>query len=176
MSKPSEGVTLKPVKWSERVKKEPEVAPAAPATKYVPPKLRAVEAKKEKELSAEDLDSAKLFPTLAYVPKTLPPMAPATTGASWSQIRNRIESGMKEHIIEKMEAQKQSMEEQLRLENEEDPYKMSIGQREAKGWKTLTFHKGSKKMNVVNGYFFTEDVPLWDGCPISSAPDFLGYS
>jgi len=176
MSKPSEGIALKPVRWSELVKKEPEAPVAVPASKYVPPKMRAVEVKKEKELSADDLDSAKLFPSLAYLPtKGLPPMLPTTTGASWSQIRTRIESGMKEHIVEKIEAQKQSMEEQLRIENEEDPYKMSVTQREVKGWKTLFFQKPSRGINIVDGYFFTDEVPLWEGCTFTAPAEILGY-
>jgi hypothetical protein len=179
MSKPSEGITLKPVKWSELVKKESVVVTAPPpvaASKYVPPTMRAVEAKKEKELSADDLGSAKLFPSLTYVPtKGLPPMLPTTTGASWSQIRNRIEGGMKEHIVEKIEAQKQSEEDRIRNENQEDPYQMTIEQRDAKGWKTLIMTNPPREANIVDGYFFTEEVPLWDGCPITAPPEILGY-
>jgi len=181
MSKPSEGITLQPVKWSELVKKgpvaEPAAAPAAaPATRYIPPSMRATEAKREKELSAEDLDSAKLFPSLAYIPtKALPPMSPATAGASWSQIRNRIEGGMKDHIVEKMESQKLSEEEKLRIENEEDPHKMTIAQREAKGWKTLYLQKSRRKENVEYDYPLLNEFPLWDGCPFTAPLDILGY-
>lgn len=179
MSKPSEGIILQPVKWSELVKKEPVApapAPVAVASRYIPPSMRATEAKKEKELSAEDLDSAKLFPSLAYVPRTvLPPMSPATAGASWSQIRNRIEGGMKEHIVEKMEAQKLSEEEKLRIENEEDPHKMTIAQREAKGWKTLYLQKWRRKENVEYEYPLINEFPLWDGCPFTAPPDILEY-
>ena len=178
MSKPSEGITLKPVKWSELVKKEPlpTTAPLPPASKYVPPNNRSGGVKKEKELSLDDLGSAKLFPSLmSTAANILPPMAPATSGASWSQIRNRIEGGMKEHIVEKMEAQKQSEEERIRIENEEDPYQMTIEQRNAKGWKTLFLTKPPREINRVDGYFFTEEVPLWDGCPFTGPAEFLGY-
>lgn len=178
MSKPSEGITLKPIRWSELVKKEPVVAPApiVAATKYVPPQNRAVEAKREKELSSDDLGSAKLFPFLLNIaPIMLPPMAPATTGASWSQIRNRIDGGMKEHIVEKIEAQKQSEEDRIRNENQDDPYQMTIEQRDAKGWKTLIMTNPPRKANIVDGYFFTEEAPLWDGCPFTAPPEILGY-
>jgi hypothetical protein len=183
MSKPSEGIKLAPVKWSELVKKEPVPlplaavpAPAAPPSKYVPPSQRSTEAKKEKELTAGDLDSAKLFPSLQNsATNVLPPMLPMTSGASWTQIRNRIEGGMKEHIVEKIEEQKQSLEEKIRIENEEDPYKMTVAQREARGWKTLYLSGKSRPINIVDGYFFTEEVPLWDGCPFSAPPEILGY-
>ena len=177
MSKPSDGITLQPVKWAELIKKpQPQQPPPQPQAKYIQPHLRAVEAKKEKQLSADDFGSAKLFPSLSNItPHTLPPMLPATTGASWSQIRTRIEGGMKEHIMEKIEAQKQSEEEKIRIENESDPHQMTVEQRELKGWKTLLLQNPSREVNIVDGYFFTEEVPLWDGCPFTAPPEILGY-
>jgi hypothetical protein len=177
MSKPSEGVMLKPVKWSELVKKEPVAAPiVATTSKYVPPSMRAEEAKKEKELTAGDLESAKLFPSLSCIPTTpLPPMLPTMPGASWSQIRNRIEGGMKEHIVGKLEAQKQTVEEQIRIENEGDPFQMSAEQRQKNGWETLKMCTSPREFFVVDGYYFTEEVPLWDGCPFTAPPETLGY-
>jgi len=82
---------------------------------------------------------------------------------------------MKEHIMEKIEAQKQSEEDRIRNENQEDPYQMTIEQRDAKGWKTLIMKNPPREINIVDGYFFTEEVPLWDGCPITAPPEILGH-
>ena len=91
MSKACEGVKLAPVRLADLVKNGAAAAAAAAApvvskSQYIIPSKRAQPADagpQQATLSSEEMKSEESFPTLG-------PMKPATSGASWGQIRARL--------------------------------------------------------------------------------------
>lgn len=74
------GIYIPPVKGSHLVSVQADKPAERHISRYAPPSKRKEEVK---TLTKEDIDSDTLFPTLS-------PMKPMTSGASWSQIRNRL--------------------------------------------------------------------------------------
>ena len=112
--------------------------PAESASRYVAPWMRKSVPKEEKKsLTAEEIASTDMFPTLK-------PMSPGTsTGATWSQISTRLAQpiNMKAVVEEAIERERLAIEEGIRQEQETDPSKMSEAQLDANGWVRLTIPK-----------------------------------
>jgi len=137
--KPCEGIKLTPMKFADIVKSAPPVEAAAtpPAVKthYVPPSKRAQEKEEAKAPSTEDMKSEQSFPTLSA-------MKPTTNGASWGQIRARLDKeptttpslNFKNVIEERIKREIKEAEEGKRLENMTDPLEMNAQQLEQNGW------------------------------------------
>ena len=121
---------------AELSKQQPAVA--VPASRYVAPWMRKSAPKEEKKsLTAEEMASTEMFPTLK-------PMGLGTsTGASWSQISSRLAQpiSMKAAVEEAIERERLAVEEGIRREQETDPSKMTNAQLEANGWVRLTVPK-----------------------------------
>jgi hypothetical protein len=121
---------------AELSKQQPVVA--TPASRYVAPWMRKSAPKEEKKgLTAEEMASTEMFPTLK-------PMNPGTsTGATWSQISTRLAQplSMKAAVEEAIERERLALEEGIRQEQETDPSKMTPAQLEANGWVRLTIPK-----------------------------------
>jgi hypothetical protein len=87
MSKACEGVKLTPMRLADLVKNGAAAAPSQPPkSHYIIPSKRAQPADtgpQQPTLSVEEMKSEQSFPTLG-------PMKPATSGASWGQIRARL--------------------------------------------------------------------------------------
>ena len=137
MSKPCDGIRIAPMKMVPLPKAAG--AAAVPKASYVPPSRRTeVEKEVAKTLTADELQSKELFPTLA-------PMKPATTGASWGQLRNRLASpetppatkNFKATLEERIKREVREVEEGIRLENITDPLEMPPQIRLQNGWETI---------------------------------------
>ena len=152
MSKPCEGITLKPLTGAELVQ---SAAPKEPTSKYVAPWMRKAEPNEEKKvLSAQDLASAEMFPALK------PMQVGAGKGASWAEISKRLAQpanlkGVVENAIERRRLEE---EEGVRQEQETDPFKMTKAQLEKQGWASIKIPKGR------GGYFssYMTDSPPGD--------------
>ena len=89
MSKACDGIKLAPMRLADLVKSGAAAAPPAPVvskSQYIIPSKRAQPADagpQQATLSSEEMKSEESFPTLG-------PMKPATSGASWGQIRARL--------------------------------------------------------------------------------------
>jgi len=88
MSKACEGIKLAPVRLADLVKNGAAAAapPVVSKSQYIIPSKRAQPADagpQQATLSVEEMKSEESFPTLG-------PMKPATSGASWGQIRARL--------------------------------------------------------------------------------------
>jgi len=152
MSKPCEGITLKPVTGAQLVQ---SAAPQEPASKYVAPWMRKAEPKEEKKgLSAQDLASAEMFPALK------PMQAGAGKGASWAEIGKRLAqpANLKGVVEDAIERRRLEEEEGVRQEQETDPFKMTKAQLEKQGWASIKIPKGR------GGYFssYMIDSPAQD--------------
>jgi hypothetical protein len=126
-------MTLKPMTGAELAKQQP-----SQASRYVAPWMRKSAPKEEKKgLTAEEMASTEMFPTLK-------PMSPGTsTGATWSQISTRLAQpiSMKAAVEEAMERERLALEEGIRQEQETNPSKMTEAQLEANGWERLMIPK-----------------------------------
>jgi len=134
MSKPCQGTALKPMTGAELAKQQPTES----ASRYMAPWMRKSVPKEEKKsLTAEEIASTDMFPTLK-------PMSSATSnGATWSQISTRLAQpiSMKAAVEEAMERERLAIEEGIRQEQETDPSKMTEAQLDANGWVRLTIPK-----------------------------------
>jgi hypothetical protein len=144
------GIVVQPIKGSQLVSQSQSPKPAAPATRYAPPSKRKEE---PKTLTKDEINSDLLFPSLA-------PMKPMTTGASWSQLRNRLsqpanpfsvlcednatmnpvakpEMNFMHVIDERIKREKAEKEEGVKRDAITEPSQMTMDQRDAHGWSTL---------------------------------------
>jgi hypothetical protein len=110
MSKPCNGITIVPTKGVELVKPAP-----MPIGRYVPPSARV---KKEPTLTAEQIASDKLFPTLG--------------GATWPQIRERMAQPL--NMLDRVKTSIEEAERNAEKEPETDTSKMTDEELEAAGW------------------------------------------
>ena len=123
MSKPCEGIRLAPMKGIQLVKAQP---PVDKKGRYVPPSARKDLPPEAKTLTAEELGSAELFPTLK-------------TGASWSQIRTRLAlpvQDFKGTLQQRLEREKRELEQGIQEELETDPRQMTEAKLAKDGWVT----------------------------------------
>jgi hypothetical protein len=144
------GIVVQPIKGAQLVSQVEAQKPVAPPNRYAPPSKRKEEVK---TLTKDEINSDLLFPSLA-------PMKPMTTGASWSQLRNRLSqpanpfSVLSEdnatvnpvvkpemnfmHVIdERIKREKAEKEEGVKRDAITEPSQMTMEQRDAHGWTTL---------------------------------------
>jgi hypothetical protein len=117
--------------------------------------MRKAEPKEEKNgLTADDLASAEMFPSLK------PMQAGVGKGASWAEIGKRLTQpvSLKGVVEDAIERRRLEEEEGIRQEQETDPFKMSKTQLESQGWVCLNIAKGR------GGYLSTYmvDTPAQD--------------
>ena len=150
MSAPCDGIQLKPVRLADIV--AAPVAAAPDVKKYMRPSERA---KAEPEpLTATELSSQKLFPTLGAAPVAGGPWDPS---ASMSY-KNNVEDGIKR-------AQRE-LEEGQRREQITDPAQMTAEELERNGWATLSLrHSRAWRQAFIDSLedksiLVTEDGPL----------------
>ena len=111
MSKPCNGITIVPTKGVELLKPVAKVI-----GRYVPPSERA---KKEPTLTADEMNSDKLFPTLG--------------GATWPQIRERMARPL--NMLDRVKTTIEEAERNAEKEPETDTSKMTDEELEAAGWR-----------------------------------------
>ena len=130
MSKPCQGIALKPLTGAELAKLQP--AAPVPASRYVTPWMRKSK-DENKKLTTEELASTDMFPTLK------PMEAGSVKGASWSQISTRLAQpiSMKAVVEEAMERERLATEQNLQA-NEKDRWNMTDAELEAAGWTRIT--------------------------------------
>ena len=156
--KACDGVALTPIKGSTLMKSGAQLSaqlsaqlgappgtpasPGAPLTRsYVPPSKQREEAKVQKDLTQEELNSDTVFPTLSA-------MKPVTNGATWSQLRSRLSQTSQDSpkesaptllnvIEERMKREAREKEEGMLRDTITDPFLMTPEEREANGWLTL---------------------------------------
>ena len=92
--------------------------------RYVPPSKRKEEAKNPESVDFSDAS----FPSLAQ-------MKPATSGASWNELRTRLTENKFKQVVE--ECIKREADDAYRMETLTDPFKMTQKEREANGWLIL---------------------------------------
>lgn len=122
-AKPCEGVRLAPMKGSQMIRAAPV---AEEKGRYVPPSARKDLPPEIKALTAEELGSKELFPTLK-------------AGASWSQIRTRLAlpvQDFKGTIQQRLEREKKELEQGIQEELETDPMQMTEAKLARDGWVT----------------------------------------
>lgn len=143
--KPCHGIVLNPIKGSILAQNAAAIAQKPMVSRYAPPSKRKEEVK---SLTKDEISSDILFPSLA-------PMKPMTSGASWSQLQNRLTSNpfhalsedspspkspklnFMRVIDERMKREKAEAEEGVRREAITEPSQMTMEQREANGWSSL---------------------------------------
>jgi hypothetical protein len=148
MSKACEGNILTPIKGAELMKLQVTETQTT-ESRYLPPWMRkaALEEKKKNGLTAEEVASTDMFPTLK-------PMQPCTnTNASWSQIGSRLAQpiSLKKVVEDSIERERKLIEEGIRQEQETDPFKMTEEQLENRGWTRIKMLKNREDFRrVVN--------------------------
>jgi hypothetical protein len=133
MSKPCQGIALTPVKGSSLLSTTP--AAAVPVGRYLPPSARPKKGIEPATLTADEINSDKLFPTLGNS---------ISRGASWPQIRERLAQPaqtLSEKVKEGIERAEKEAEEGYRREQETNPWKMDEDQLERNGWVKLKLGK-----------------------------------
>lgn len=155
MSKASNGIVLKPLTGAELMKQhEDGVANGTikPTTsRYVAPSKRTEEEKAVIAApTAEQLGSETSFPSL-------PTMKPLMKGASWAQLRTRLntptpqpDTSMKERIETKLKKSLLEQEEQEKIEAITDPLLMSKSQLSKNGWVTLDLKNTTSAIASLN--------------------------
>ena len=138
MSKPCEGIALKPLKPSEF-----SVPIVLPNNRYIVPSARPV--LQNVPLTASEIASEKLFPSLS--PKN-------STTTSWPQIQARLKGeveplNFKKNVIMGIEREQKSLEENARREQITDPCEMTVDQLETNGWVSLSL---KLKKDWVEGF------------------------
>ena len=180
MSAPSDVITLKPMKGSELMKQfqEAKADGTAATARYVSPHKRGDEPKAAPTITAEQLGSESSFPSL-------PMMKPLTKGASWAQLRARLnaspspspkatEDSMKNVIESSLKKQEAEQEEAISRESITDPILMTKEQRIQNGWATLGipsarrawFNKSSYNQDPVE---YVEPPSAWPTLNFTSA-------
>lgn len=149
--KACDGVALASIKGSTLMKSPmlsaPGAAPGAALTRsYVPPSKRKEELKIQKDLTQDELNSDAVFPTLSA-------MKPVTSGATWSQLRNRLsQDPPKETLLnvieERMKREAKEKEDGMLRDTITDPFLMTLEEREANGWHTLHVPRAYKYPDV----------------------------
>jgi hypothetical protein len=119
-------------------------------------------------LTAEDMDSATLFPTLG-------PMPPTTNGASWNQIRTRLTKPLVNVVEEAIERERKEAEEGMRREMETDPTKMTEQQRKANGWDSITIPSKLADFSVIDAEYPWNVQKDWLNVP-DFTPDIMNDS
>jgi superfamily I DNA/RNA helicase len=148
MSKICEGTILTPMKGADLIKQQTTEA-AKTDSRYLPPWMRkaVLDEKKKNGLTAEEVASTELFPTLK-------PMQPCTnTNATWSQIGSRLAQpiSLKKVVEDSIEREQKLIEEGIRQQQETDPFKMTEQQLEERGWKRIRALKNREDFRrVVN--------------------------
>lgn len=148
MSKLCEGTILTPMKGADLIKQQ-NTETVKTDSRYLPPWMRkaASDEKKKNGLTAEEIASNELFPTLK-------PMQPCTnTNATWSQIGSRLAQpiSLKKVVEDSIERERKLIEEGIRREQETDPFKMTEQQLENRGWKRIQALKNREDFRrVVN--------------------------
>ena len=130
MSKPCQGIAVKPITGAELAK----LQPAVPASRYLAPWMRKSAPKEETtKITTEDLASTDMFPVLK------PMEAGSVKGASWSQISTRLAQPitMKAVVEEAMERERLATEQNLQA-NEKDRWNMTDAELEAAGWTRIS--------------------------------------
>lgn len=136
MSKPCQGIAIVPMKVSEMVSKVTAPVPIVAAVgRYVPPSARKP-GDPLPTLTAGEMASEKLFPTLGG-------------GATWSQIQTRLKApalSFKKNVQQGIERERLEAEEGVRRELITDPHLMTDEQLERNGWHTISL-KNAKNFN-----------------------------
>jgi len=189
MSKLCEGVKLTPVKMTTLLNKSvPE--PPVPQAGYVPPHKRAwgsSAASTEKPPTAVDLKSNEEFPTLS-------PMKPATSGASWGQLRTRLttppastnlppssslstptEKTLKERLQESIEKDALNLEKTTSYDEKTDPFEIPANLLEKHGWIQLPIPSTSQE-DLPEKFILTDEdfwnaYTEWERMGLSSDPN-----
>lgn len=155
--KACDGIVLTPVKFTP-VKQVTNDVPKRNA--YIPPSKRAEMKPEDVVLTAEDMESATLFPTLK-------PMTSSTKGATWTQIRTRLVKPLIEVVGDAIEKNKKELEDGIRQEKETDPRKMTDAQVVANGWNYIDIPK------EIPDYSLEVEYPWATSEDWVKAPDFL---
>lgn len=197
MSKACDGIKLAPVRLADLVKSGAAAAPAAPVvskSQYVIPSKRVQPADaspQQATLSSEEMKSEESFPTLG-------PMKPATSGASWGQIRARLTKppAAAAAAIPTLSATpvtpspkttmnfKQMIDQQLLREKEEAEKQQPEKQQpvdeemEEDGWHTLSLQKKLEKLDAITPWDIEtpQEIPIeeeWTGLAWPSDNTFL---
>ena len=174
MSKLCEGTILTPMKGADLIKQQ-NTETIKTDSRYLPPWMRkaASDEKKKNGLTAEEIASNELFPTLK-------PMQPCTnTNATWSQIGSRLAQpiSLKKVVEDSIERERKQIEEGIRREQETDPFKMTEQQLENRGWKRIQALKNREDFRrVVNNIHERARVEKeylessgWDYLPVSDS-------
>lgn len=177
MSKLCEGVKLEPMKMSVVNKTAPE--PDLPKAGYLPPHKRAwgsSASAAEKPPTAVDLKSNEEFPTLS-------PMKPATSGASWSQLRTRLTTPppppppvgktLKERLQESIDNDAATTTPSY--DEKTDPFEIPVNLLEKNGWIQIPMHATSQADSVEKEILTDEDFwnayTEWERMGLSSDPN-----
>lgn len=168
MLKPCEGIQLQPIKFTPTTSKDGVGPPLLKRSIYIPPSKRAEMKPEDIVLTAEDMDSATLFPTLG-------PMPPATNGASWNQIRTRLTKPLVNVVEEAIERERKEAEEGMRREMETDPTKMTEQQRKANGWDSITIPSKLADFSVIDPEYPWNVQKDWLNVP-DFTPDIMNDS
>ena len=162
MLKPCQGIELQPIKFT------PTKDVAQSKQIYIPPCKRAEKKPEDAVLTASDMDSATLFPTLN-------PMHPTTKGASWNQIRARLTKPLVNVIEDAIERERKETEEGILQEMETDPTKMTEKQRKANGWESISIPSEMPDFSVMHAEYPWNPETDWLHVPDFS-PDIMNDS
>jgi len=178
MSKACEGVKLTPMRLADLVKNGAAAAPSQPPkSQYIIPSKRAQPADtspQQPTLSVEEMKSEQSFPTLG-------PMKPATSGASWGQIRARLAKPLAPAPAQAKSTMnfKQMIDQSLLREKEEAEKQQPDDEEiEEEGWHILSLQKKPENLDTITPWDIEtpQETPVeeeWTGLAWPSDNSFL---